>query len=90
MTLCNPSAPGLWHLAVTVTRCHRIQLVQIVSIVSGLSWQVCNQVPSQVYGNIIAGKMGNNNDKAAVGEIVYAAQAIVQNAANKVCPAVGA
>ena len=55
-----------------------------MTIVCNLSWQSCSQVPSQVYGSIIQGKMSNSDDKAAIGEIVYAAQAIVDNAAQKV------
>eukprot|EP00887_Chlorella_sp_A99_P006915 scaffold2.g6915.t1 len=60
-----------------------IIFVQIVTIVSNLTWETCEQVPSAYYGNVVAGKMDKTDAKAAIGEIVFAAQAIVQNAANK-------
>lgn len=47
--------------------------------------QVCNQAPESVYGTIIQNKINSDLDAAqAVGRIVYTAQAIVENAAEKV------
>lgn len=61
-----------------------IIFVQVVNILSNLSWEVCTEVPSAYYGNIIKGKLNSNSDNAqAVGEIVYTAQAIMQSAAEK-------
>lgn len=47
--------------------------------------QVCDQAPDTVYGTIIQDKINSDLDMAqAVGRIVYTAQAIVENAADKV------
>ncbi|PSC74218.1 chitin [Micractinium conductrix] len=61
-----------------------IIFAQVVNIVSALEWQVCNQAPESVYGTIIQNKINSDLDAAqAVGRIVYTAQAIVENAAEK-------
>ncbi|KAI3424139.1 hypothetical protein D9Q98_009499 [Chlorella vulgaris] len=58
-----------------------IIFAQVVSIVSALEWQVCSEAPSAEYGNIVQGKVNQDNDMAqAVGQIVYSAQAIVEKA----------
>jgi len=47
--------------------------------------QVCDQAPETIYGSIVADKVNSDTDLAqAVGQIVYTAQAIMENAADKV------
>jgi hypothetical protein len=47
--------------------------------------QVCSEAPSAEYGNIVQGKVNQDNDMAqAVGQIVYSAQAIVEKAGGQV------
>lgn len=47
--------------------------------------QVCDQAPETIYGTIVADKVNSDTDLAqAVGQIVYTAQAIMENAANQV------
>jgi len=60
-----------------------IIFVQVVNILSNLSWETCTQVPSAYYGEIIKGKMNSDESAQAVGNIVYTAQAIVQSAAQQ-------
>ena len=46
---------------------------------------MCDQAPETVYGSIVADKVNSDTDLAqAVGQIVYTAQAIMENAADKV------
>ena len=46
---------------------------------------MCDQAPSTIYGSILRSKVNADSDLAqAVGQIVYSAQAIIQNAADKV------
>lgn len=46
---------------------------------------MCDQAPETIYGSIVADKVNSDTDLAqAVGQIVYTAQAIMENAADKV------
>ncbi|KDD74358.1 chitin synthase, partial [Helicosporidium sp. ATCC 50920] len=60
-----------------------VLFVKIVTTVSALSWEVCDEGAAQIYGRILSSKMDDADASQAVGEIVYAAQAIVQQAAAK-------
>ncbi|KAL4424314.1 hypothetical protein ABPG75_001615 [Micractinium tetrahymenae] len=61
-----------------------IIFAKIVSIVSSLEWEVCDQAPDTVYGTIIQDKINHDLDLAqAVGRIVYTTQAIVEKAADQ-------